>query len=220
MPGKRAPEDERRAQIRRAALRVALRDRLDRLTIRAVAQEAGISTGLVFFHYTNKEALLVDMLEWLTATIIVAEVSADILAQPTPSAQLLALLRQELSRVEQQRARLELFFDYWVLGSRDPAMRDLISRALDRYRATFLPLVEAVLASHPTLHQRITADGIVALATSMIQGWTIQMIKSPTPLDPEPMLEVLHALLEPAQSPLGEKSVTPMTLPVRVMFDS
>ena len=58
MPGRKVPEEQRRLEILKAAYRVAARDRLTGLTAQAVAAEAGVSKGLVFFHFGNRDALL------------------------------------------------------------------------------------------------------------------------------------------------------------------
>ena len=55
MPGQKASEDERRKQILRAAFDVASRRGLASLTVRLVAAKAGLSTGLVLFHFESKE---------------------------------------------------------------------------------------------------------------------------------------------------------------------
>lgn len=200
MPGKRASEDERRTQILRAALKVASRDRLDSLTIRNVATEAGISPGLVFFHFKNKDILLVELLEWLLERILVAEVGPDILAHEEPVDRLLTLIEQEIQRVGVQRVRLSLFFDYWVLGGRDPAIQQLIRAALDRYRTTFHPLAADVLAQAPARYRNLTPDGLSMLIASLIQGYTIQTVTETSHTEMEPLIEAITGLLEPMRS--------------------
>lgn len=51
-----------------AAFRVATREGLEQLTIRLVATEAGLSTGLVFFRFKTKETLLLALLGCLLAS--------------------------------------------------------------------------------------------------------------------------------------------------------
>ena len=65
MGGRKQPEEQRREEILRAAFVVAARDRLTGVTARAVAAEAGISSGLVFFHFESVDALLGELLDWL-----------------------------------------------------------------------------------------------------------------------------------------------------------
>ncbi|HEU5015554.1 MAG TPA: TetR family transcriptional regulator [Roseiflexaceae bacterium] len=195
MPGKKASEAERREQILRAARRVAMRDRLDGLTIRNVAREAEVSSGLVFFHYSTKDALLEALLEWLLERTIVAEIGPDILRHETAVEQLLALLEQELQRLSMHRDQLELFFDFWVIGRRDTTIRTMISQALDRYRASFRPFAAAVIAQNPERYADMTAEGLALLVVSVIQGCAIQVIKDPNPIDLKPMLQTVYALL-------------------------
>lgn len=203
MPGKKVDEDKRRTQILRAAFQVAVRDRLDGLTIRNVASEAGISSGLVFFHFKTKDALLLELLIWLLRTTVVAEVGPDILAQPTPVKRLMALFRQEINRLETKRVQFELFFDYWVIGNRDPTIRQAIRQALDSYRATFYPLAEAVIAHDPQRFASTTPDGLATVVSSIIQGCALQTIKDPGHLDTEQMMVAIYALVgHPVSAPL------------------
>jgi len=58
VPGRKVPEAQRREQLLAAAYLVAVRDGLDQVTARRVADEAGASPGLVFFHFGSKDGLL------------------------------------------------------------------------------------------------------------------------------------------------------------------
>ncbi len=197
MPGKRASEAERHKQILRAALQVATRDRLDRLTIRSVAQEAGISPGLVLFHFQTKEALLRSLLAWLLRVALIAEIGQDIRELPTPAERLLALMQQELKQLHRMHSRLELFFDFWVLGSRDAEMRAMMRQAFDGYRAAFMPLAAEVIAAAPHRYINTTPEGLATLVVSVIQGCAVQIIKDPHHLNVEPMVATIYQLLAP-----------------------
>ena len=54
MPGQKASEEARRAQILKAGYEVASRQGLDALTVRLVAHRAKLSTGLVLFHFKKR----------------------------------------------------------------------------------------------------------------------------------------------------------------------
>src|SRR5436190_746752 len=116
MPGRRAPEAARREQILAAAFAVATKERLQGLTMRAVAKKAGLSAGLVHFHFESRDALLVALLDWLLLHTVIGVPSPEVFALPTASARLMGLLRQELLLLPERRPRLELFFDFWVVG--------------------------------------------------------------------------------------------------------
>ena len=70
MPGQKAAEAERRAQILEAAYKVALRKGLESLTVRAVAAAAGLSHGLVLFHFKRKDQLVRAVLDRVLANTL------------------------------------------------------------------------------------------------------------------------------------------------------
>lgn len=78
MPGTRAPEQQRRDQIIRAAFKVAAREGLDGTTILQVAAEADLSPSLVIFHYKTKRRLLIALAEWLVTTTTVLNIAPSI----------------------------------------------------------------------------------------------------------------------------------------------
>src|SRR5690242_17197420 len=97
MPGRRAPEEERRAQILAAAFNVAAREGLARLTVRQVAAEARLSSGLVFFHFTSRDALLLALLDQLLAATPPLLDAAR--SRLTAAEQLAAVAQREITRL-------------------------------------------------------------------------------------------------------------------------
>jgi AcrR family transcriptional regulator len=197
MPGKKESETLRREQIVQAAFRVAMRKGLEQLTIRLVATEAGLSTGLVFFHFTSKETLLLALLDWVLDSLFESwEVSEHV----SPMERLLALMQldlQDLSQDEQGCARLELFFAYWALAIRDPAINERIRRALEQSKQAFLPVVQLVIESDPVRFQQVTAEGFVQVLTAIGQGYAMQALLTSNRVDVEHILMVVRALLNP-----------------------
>ena len=59
---RRLPADQRRAQLLKAALEIAEHDGLGAVTIRGVAERAGVSLGVVHYCYTDKEELLRELI--------------------------------------------------------------------------------------------------------------------------------------------------------------
>lgn len=60
-----APPTDRREAVVHAAWRVAARDGLAAVTIRAIAKEIGYTTGIVMHHFPTKEAIIEEMIERL-----------------------------------------------------------------------------------------------------------------------------------------------------------
>ena len=196
MPGRRAPEEERREAILQAAFQVAARERLGAVTARAVAAEAGVSPGLVFFYFESVDKLLVALLDWLLTHTIVAGDTPDRLAHVTDAAaRMMLAIRRDVEWLPRQRERVELFFDYWVLGTRHPAIRRKIRRALDRYRDAFTPLARALVDSDPERYAGMSADGLASVAAGFVEGCALQVVMDPKQFDVERSMTTLAALV-------------------------
>ena len=208
MGGRKLPEEERRAEILRAAYAVAAREGLAGVTARAVAAEAGVSSGLVFFHFGEKDALLAALLDWLLASTLVAgelptaALLASMPADATASERMLAVVRRDLLALRRARARVELFFGYWVLGTHDPRIRQTIRAALARYRASFLPLAEAVVAEAPWRWGPDGASGLASVAASFVEGNALRAVHDPSGFDADRAMAALVTLLRtPGSTP-------------------
>ncbi|MDB4907413.1 MAG: TetR family transcriptional regulator [Gemmatimonadetes bacterium] len=200
MPGRRETEEVRREAILRACFTVAAREGLGGVTARAVATEADVSSGLVFFYFASVDNLLVELLDWLLPRTIIS--SQFIGPPPThaePGERLMSVIRQDVERLPRQRARLELFFDYWVLGLRDPNIRRKIRRAADRYRASFRPLGEALIEAHPHRYADVSAEGLADVVASFVEGCALQVVMHPAQFDIERSMATLAALVRQPQ---------------------
>jgi TetR/AcrR family transcriptional regulator, transcriptional repressor of bet genes len=211
VPGIRAPEEQRRAQIVDAALTVAARDRLDRLTVRRVAAEAGLSPGLVFHHLTDKETLLLAVLDRLIDRTILDTVGdsprlptpadapatdADATALDRPAGeQLLDHVRRDVGRIAEDRELIELFFDFWVMGTRHPEVRDRIAGALRAYRAALVPLAAAVVAEEPIRFAGTDPERVAALVVAFVLGHAVQAVLDPDASDVRGVVVTLEALV-------------------------
>jgi AcrR family transcriptional regulator len=200
MPGKKESEELRREQIIQAAFQVATREGLEQLTVRLVAAEAGLSTGLVFFHFKSKEALLLALLDWLLDSLFENwEISESL----SPAERLLTSLQfdlQDLHQYEQASARLELFFAYWSIAIHDPAVNERIQQAMERTRQVLLLTAQAVIASDPDHFRQVTAEGLVTVMLALVQGSAMQSILSDQRVDVEQILAVMRLLLLPPRS--------------------
>ncbi|MCU1692972.1 MAG: hypothetical protein JWM64_2063 [Frankiales bacterium] len=186
MAGRKGSRDE----LLFAAYAVAVRDGLEAVTARSVAAEAGTSHGLVFFHFESVSGLLLSLLDVLLAGALDAAVTPELAALP-PHDRLRELLRVELEGMEEQRAAAELFFAYWL--RREPAFRERIDGALDRYRGVFEQVCVEVCGPEQ-------ARTLATVVVSFVQGAAVQSVRDPGSYDPEGFLKAL-ALLVPTAPP-------------------
>ncbi len=193
MPGIKASEDVRRGQILEAAFEVASREGLGGLTVRRVAAEAGLSHGLVHFHFKRKERLVADLLDWLIPTVPALRVAEAVAALPSAAERLDALLEQEVERLVRHPAHVRLFFEYWALGVRDESIRRRIGGALDRYRTGLGRVVEEALRARPD--ERVAPDALAAVVLSCIHGCAAQALADPGGFDARAYLATVREVL-------------------------
>lgn len=179
MPGRRAPEAERRQQLLESAFAVAARDGLDALTIRAVAAEAGLSHGLVLFHFGSKEGLLHALLNWVLESTMVRP--DNNLAAIPAAERLLAAIDRETAELADRQAYTSLLFEFWVRGVNDELIRSRIQTAMVAYRADLEPLARDLIASDPGRWPGITPAELATLAGQVILGFAVQQLVDPDP---------------------------------------
>jgi len=210
MPGSRADELVRRTQIRDAAFELAAEAGLKAVTIRDVADRAGLSAGLVLFHFGSKEQLILTLLDWVLETTTALRVGPDIAAIASPGERLLVLLRQEMARLMSEPLRIRLFFEFWSAGLWDPEIGLRMQRELDRYREAFRPMTSALVAAEPDRFGGVTADSLAAVAVSIIKGCAVQsMIEPDLDLDAflvasERLLNVRHVVAKRGSAGFSE----------------
>jgi TetR/AcrR family transcriptional regulator, transcriptional repressor of bet genes len=197
VPGQKAPEDSRRAQIVRAGHHVATRVGLEKLTVRMVAAKAKLSTGLVHFYFKTKERLLAAVLGDVLETTMVlqpAEVTATV---KPPLARLRALVRGEVVRVSGKPGRTRLFLEYCVKGFRDRPIGAKVRAEFRRYRAAFLPTAKSVVAAEPGRFRNVSASGLASVAAGIVEGGAVQSAVDPASFDADEYARAAKGLLEP-----------------------
>jgi hypothetical protein len=108
---------------------------------------------------------------------------------------LLTLVERDLRHLLAQRERIELFYDYWVLGTRHPVVRRLIRRALHRYRESFRPAAAAIIAAAPDRYAHLSADDLAGVCAAFIEGCATQTILDPDRFDAVRAMATLDALV-------------------------
>jgi len=189
MTGKRKNIDERRSEILSAARAVAMSEGLEQLTGRKVATRAGLSSGLVFFHFESREALLEAVLDTLIEDIFGGLTPPE--GAGSAEQRFLTFFQQRLERLKSERRQIELFIDFWVLGLHNASIRKRIRAGLERYRAAIKPVGDELARARANT----TGDGLAQLAVSFILGSALQLAMDSGRLDPEELLGSVRGLL-------------------------
>lgn len=111
-PRKR-PREARREQLIEATILVLAERGYARATLSDVAKTAGLSHGLVNFHFKSKELLLSETLSYLSDEYRENWARALMSAAPNPASQLAALLRADFSPQLFTPERLAAWVAFW-----------------------------------------------------------------------------------------------------------
>jgi|SRR4051812_32646347 TetR/AcrR family transcriptional repressor of bet genes len=194
MVGIKVSEEKRREAILRAAYDVAARQGLEALTIRAVAARADVSHGTVLFHFKRKHELVSGLLDRVMYATAVLRIPDTIARITRPSERMHALLRAEMDRLSTDPRHFRLFLDYWTFGVRNAAIRQRVRAALEAYRSAFRDLAEVVMTAGGSSSSNgriapstgttpVTAEGVTAVAVSLIHGCALQAVIDPKGFD-------------------------------------
>ncbi|MET9621882.1 TetR/AcrR family transcriptional regulator [Streptomyces sp. NPDC006464] len=153
---------ETRERILRAACEVIAEIGFENISMRKVAEHAGVSKALLHYHFDTREKLFAEAM-----THSFAETGADTAsdADSVPAAVLLArILRSMLPTDEELRQDWKLWQELWVRAQRDPAARHLAVDLYDQLHAWVAGAVERGIASGEFEECDVTALSTLVLA--------------------------------------------------------
>jgi AcrR family transcriptional regulator len=127
-------EPERREQLIAAAARVIARSGYDAATVRDVAREAGVSTGVIAYYFEGKDDLFAHVLR-AASRAFRARLQAARDAAETPRDRLLALAEAATPADDEAVRAHALWIDFWARAARDPALAGLTVRLYDGWRS-------------------------------------------------------------------------------------
>ena len=133
MPLRKAARDVRRSQLIAATVRVLARKGYAALTVADVAKEAGLSPGIVIFHFNSKDDLLADVLGFLAAEYRQHWDAQTRLAGTGPAARLKALLLSDFDTTVFTPEKLAAWIAFWGETQGRPVY-DQICSGLDAER--------------------------------------------------------------------------------------
>lgn len=108
-----SPRERRREQLIEATIVAIARHGLSRVTISHVAEIAGVSHGLLIFHFQSKENLLAETLRFMSEEHRKAWEEALQTAPASAAARLDALIRAEFAETNQSQERITAWCAFW-----------------------------------------------------------------------------------------------------------
>ncbi|BDM71921.1 HTH-type transcriptional regulator PksA [Streptomyces nigrescens] len=193
--------DARRREVVDALFRVVVRDGLQRTSLRAVADEAGLNIGSLRHYFASQQELMdfamQSMLDGLTDRLLRhVEDIGDLSRHPPVERLRLAagLLAELLPLDERRRAEVTVFLDFNAAARTNPAFRDLSDQAAAGSRR----LVRRVLTrldESGTLRPGRDLEIETERLTALLDGLGLGAVRNPDVLSPQMCTAVLAAHL-------------------------
>jgi len=204
------PTKDRHQEILDAAARVITERGLAETRISDIAEQAGVSPGLILYYFDSKDRLLAEALTYANDQFYL-RTSREIRRLPSAVDQLRRLVDLSVPGYLPEYGRLDewaLWIEVWVRALRDPEMAKDREVLDERWRAQLADIVRAGKASGEFATET-DVDELALRLASLIDGLAIQVVMSDTKVTPERMhstcMEVAaHELgfeLAPAKNP-------------------
>src|SRR5262245_9920898 len=164
-----APPEQRREQLIQATIRSVADRGLSETTIATVAQEAGLSQGIVNLHFRSKDGLLTETLRYLADEYRNACREAAAAAAESPVAGLLAMVELDFRRSICARDKLAVWFAFWGERRFRPTYRRICAER-DRSYDDMVRMMCATLCEqgdYPDVDPALVADGLSALTDGL-----------------------------------------------------
>jgi TetR/AcrR family transcriptional regulator, transcriptional repressor of bet genes len=185
--------EQRREELAAAVWRVASRDGMDAVTIRAVANEAGWSTGALHHYFAGKEELLLFAFRTI-ADRVGRRVAAAREAARDPVELVRELLAIGLPLDRERRDETRVWFAFLGLALTRPGLARAQGAAYGQWRRLVADALEEAQSGgelDPAIDPMREAAGLVAL----VDGLAVQAMFEPSGPSAERQLELLDARL-------------------------
>ena len=135
-PPRTMSREQRRMQLIEATISTLATRGYSRTTLTEVARTAGLSHGLVLFHFETKEKLLAETLAYLAEEYRQNWQTALAEAGPSPAEQLNAMIEADFHPKVCQPARLAAWCSFWGEAQSRPLYQDSCGAKDDAYNQT------------------------------------------------------------------------------------
>ena len=187
-PPRKLSREARREQLIEATIEVLAIKGYARITMSDVANQAGLSHGLVNFHFQSKDLLLAETLTYLADEYVQNWQAALAAAPPEPSAQLDALIRADFRAELCTPQRLAAWCAFWGEAQSRPLYQEKCGSNNAEYVTKLESLCTALLG--PTGNAERVARAIRVAS----EGLWMDLVTQAEPYTVDEALETLLAV--------------------------
>jgi len=170
----------RRSQLTKAAYKVLSKKGYHNFTVRDIAKEADLSTGLVHYYFKDKQELLVTVLKEINVNLLkFLNKNFENLDDPVEKLKIFMEHAFELANDEDY---FSVIFDFWTLANHNERMGKANKKLFKSYRDECRKIILEGIEKG-VFDQEIDVEYTVAIIISVIQGMVIQYVNDPDAFD-------------------------------------
>jgi len=178
---KKVDHNQRREAFLKAAYRIIKKHGFAGVTVRAVAKEAGFTTGALVHYVDSMDQLLVEASEYAAREVRDRMLAAEALDDPLIS--LREVLYLALPSDEDKRGNWNYFLGFWERSVYNAAVRKVTHLRYREWLKRTAGLIRRA-RSAGDLPDDIDVTGAARASVALIDGIAIQVLRSGQPLSP------------------------------------
>jgi AcrR family transcriptional regulator len=187
---RKVSRQQRRQQLIDATMRVLARKGYAQTTLSDVAKEAGVSHGLVIFHFTSKEKLLTETLLFMAEEYRANWEKALQEAGSSPAEQLDALMRADYEPAICTPEHLACWCSFWGEVQSRPIYQQECASNDRRYIEQLQEICAALTKEGGYNHDPVRTARVLRLIN---EGLWLDMLSMKSPYSREEAIATLHA---------------------------
>jgi AcrR family transcriptional regulator len=174
---RRADHAARRRQLTAALMRLAATQGLEQVSVRHVASEAGVSTGMVQHYFRTKDEMMTFALEMVIENIKTRATAQAIHHGPdaSPKALVRALLTQILPLDETRRLEGHVFLAFLAYAAVKPAITGPLRDSNEEMRALIAEQISQAQATNDTA-MRIDPGHAATALLALVDGLGLRLL--------------------------------------------
>jgi AcrR family transcriptional regulator len=191
---RRETSEQRQRMLIEATLRCLAEGSIDRLSVRTIAAEAGVSVGLINHHYSSKEALIAAAYRRAADDLLAGLAAAVEKAPGDPRKRLAAFFRDSFSPRVLDPRLLKMWTAFWTMADRSPEVQAVHEATYADYRALLERLLADLAGDSAArgFDVRLAAIGLTAL----LDGLWLELCLNPRTFSPEEGVRLCEAWVE------------------------
>ena len=188
-PPRKLSRETRRSQLIEATIEVLAERGYARTTLTDVARKAGISHGLVNFHFQTKDALLAETLGYLSEEYRENWVQALAQAMPSAAGRMAALIKADFEPAICTPARLSAWLSFWGEAQSRPLYQEKCGENDRRFIANLEGICADLLRDGGYPGDAVLIARVLRLTT---EGVWVDLASTRDPYSPAEALQTVH----------------------------